>query len=63
MLGYWSYVTNKKTFFFWGAGSSSTHVAGLNPAGLAGSLPWASDPAGLTKACVSFLKRALPGYC
>jgi len=33
------------SFFFW-AGSSSAHVAGLNPASLAGSLAQTSDPAG-----------------
>ena len=31
--------------FFW-AGSGSAHVAGLNPAGLAGSLAQTNDPAG-----------------
>jgi hypothetical protein len=61
VLRYWPYATYKKTFFldkyiyakknqwsysffFW-AGSISTHVAGLNPAGLAGSLAQTSDPA------------------
>jgi hypothetical protein len=31
---------------FLGAGSSSAHVAGLNPAGIAGSLTQTSDPTG-----------------
>jgi len=34
--------------FFW-AGPSSTHMAGLDPTGLTGSLAQASDPAGKTK--------------
>jgi hypothetical protein len=34
--------------FFW-AGPSSAHMAGLDPAGLTGSLAQASDPAGKTK--------------
>ena len=42
------YIREKKPMillvFFW-AGSISTHVAGLNPAGLAGSLAQTSDPA------------------
>jgi hypothetical protein len=39
--------------FFW-AGSSSAHVAGLDPAGLAGSLAQTSDPAGFyPPACVN----------
>jgi len=50
----------KKTIllvFFLGAGSSSAQVAGLNPAGIAGSLAQTSDPAGQK------LTRALAGYC
>jgi hypothetical protein len=34
------------TRFFLGAGSSSAHVAGLNPGSLARSLAQTSDPAG-----------------
>jgi len=40
---------HKKTtilLVFLEAGSSSAHVAGLNPAGIAGSLAQTSDPAG-----------------
>ena len=33
-------------FFYFLAGPSSAHVAGLDPAGLAGSQAQASDPAG-----------------
>jgi len=45
------------SFFFLGAGSSAAQVAGLNPAGIAGSLAQTSDPAGQK------LTRALAGYC
>jgi hypothetical protein len=48
---------NDITRFFLGAGSSAAQVAGLNPAGIAGSLAQTSDPAGQK------LTRALAGYC
>jgi hypothetical protein len=48
------YAGKSQIFCFW-AGSSLAHVAGLDPAGLTGSLAQASDPAGkLTRACSMF---------
>jgi len=44
----------EKIFGFFWAGSSSAHVAGLDPAGFAGSLAQTSDPAGFyPPACVN----------
>jgi len=44
--------------FFFFAGPSSIHMAGLDPAGLTGSLAQANDPGGKTKGT-----RELPHAC
>jgi hypothetical protein len=48
--------------FFLEVGSSSAHVAGLNPAGIAGSLAQTSDPAG-HKGMREFPHACLGCYC
>ena len=44
------YIFSFFSFFIFWVGSSAAHVAGMDPAGLVGSLAEASDPAGQQEA-------------